>query len=401
VAESSIHVCVLKLAVSRSTQGGGRRGPISPHLSPSLPDLTQAGVDEVLAQHIAHLFVRDPLVIYRERVELDDERETDHFENIQSTNWQTVRWKPPPAKSDSHIGWRTEFRSMEVQLTDFENAAFTVFVVLVSRVILYFNLNFYMPISCVDCNMRRAAERDAVTQGKFCFRQSPISGASSGSHARRPPSSPTKREADLAEAVRAAASSCCGSTAGVEDLSLFEIMVGKGSFKGLVPLILTYLDLIKTDSTTLATINKYLDFVVARASGELLTPAQWMRRFVLSHPDYRHDSLVSERIAADLLAKCHRIGAGLERCPELHGDFVVPPVLAKDAYAVNMTSGEAPGARISSSTDGLMAMHQIRLQLQTRRRRLLADATEHRARLEAAQEELRNVETQLAVLAAR
>jgi len=33
---------------------------------------------------------------------------------------------------------------MEVQLTDFENAAFTVFVVLVSRVILYFNLNFYM-----------------------------------------------------------------------------------------------------------------------------------------------------------------------------------------------------------------------------------------------------------------
>ena len=32
---------------------------------------------------------------------------------------------------------------------------------------------------------------------------------------------------------------------------------------------------------------------------------------------------------------------------------------------------------------------------------LLADATEHRARLEAAQEELRNVETQLAVLAAR
>lgn len=36
---------------------------------------------------------------------------------------------------------------MEVQLTDFENAAFAIFVVLLSRAILAFNLNFYIPIS--------------------------------------------------------------------------------------------------------------------------------------------------------------------------------------------------------------------------------------------------------------
>ena len=114
-------------------------------------------------QHVAHLFVRDPLVIMKNRVHLDDS-ETDHFENLQSTNWQTVRWKPPP-KSKScgpHIGWRVEFRSMEVQLTDFENAAFTTFVVLVSRVILAFGLNLYVPLSKVDENMRRAHKRDAV-----------------------------------------------------------------------------------------------------------------------------------------------------------------------------------------------------------------------------------------------
>jgi hypothetical protein len=39
---------------------------------------------------------------------------------------------------------------MEVQMTDFENAAFAVFVVLLSRAILYFNLNFYIPISKVS-----------------------------------------------------------------------------------------------------------------------------------------------------------------------------------------------------------------------------------------------------------
>ena len=57
------------------------------------------------------------------------------MQNIQSTNWQTLRFKPPPANSP--IGWRVEFRPMEVQLTDFENAAFAVFIVLLSRAILH------------------------------------------------------------------------------------------------------------------------------------------------------------------------------------------------------------------------------------------------------------------------
>lgn len=38
---------------------------------------------------------------------------------------------------------------MEVQLTDFENAAFSVFIVLVTRVILSFGLNLYIPITKV------------------------------------------------------------------------------------------------------------------------------------------------------------------------------------------------------------------------------------------------------------
>ena len=68
-------------------------------------------------------------------------------QNIQSTNWQTLRFKPPPPGSS--IGWRVEFRPMEVQTTDFENAAFSAFIVLLSRAILFFGLNFYIPISKV------------------------------------------------------------------------------------------------------------------------------------------------------------------------------------------------------------------------------------------------------------
>ena len=58
-----------------------------------------------------------------------------------------MRFKPPPP--DSTLGWRVEFRPLDVQITDFENAAFVVFVILLTRTILSFNLNFYVPITKV------------------------------------------------------------------------------------------------------------------------------------------------------------------------------------------------------------------------------------------------------------
>ena len=60
---------------------------------------------------------------------------------------------------------------MEVQMTDFVNAAFAVFVVLLTRAVLSLNLNFYLPISKVDENMQRAQHRDALQNEKFYFRK--------------------------------------------------------------------------------------------------------------------------------------------------------------------------------------------------------------------------------------
>lgn len=42
-----------------------------------------------------------------------------------------------------------EFRPCEIQITDFENAAIVCFVVLLTRVILSYQLNFIIPISKV------------------------------------------------------------------------------------------------------------------------------------------------------------------------------------------------------------------------------------------------------------
>ena len=98
-------------------------------------------------------------------------------------------------------------RSMEIQLTDFENAAFTVFVILLTRIITAFDLSLYIPLSKVgiqikrtylpyihtyhvypsiylrtpptyihtyiqvDDNMKRAHQRDGLLKEKFWFRK--------------------------------------------------------------------------------------------------------------------------------------------------------------------------------------------------------------------------------------
>ena len=58
------------------------------------------GLDDRLAFHISSLFVRDPVPTYDYEHEDDgyDPKQTNaHFENLQSTNWNSMRFKPPPS----------------------------------------------------------------------------------------------------------------------------------------------------------------------------------------------------------------------------------------------------------------------------------------------------------------
>ena len=139
-------------------------------------ELLRNGMDERLANHFAHLFARDPLVVFSKDAESDATEDTALFEAVQSTIYNPVRFKPPPSLH-SDIGWRVEFRPMEVQMTDFENAAFVIFIMLLSRTILHFNLNFHMPISMIDENMEKANRRDAINREHFRFRAHPLLGS--------------------------------------------------------------------------------------------------------------------------------------------------------------------------------------------------------------------------------
>lgn len=91
------------------------------------------------------------------------------FETLQSTNWNTMRFKNPPT-TDSEIGWRVEFRPMDVQLTDFENSALAIMVGMLANIINTFDVDFILPISMVDENMKRAHFRDAASQTKFWWK---------------------------------------------------------------------------------------------------------------------------------------------------------------------------------------------------------------------------------------
>lgn len=287
--------------------------------------LVDGGMDDLLATHFAHLFIRDPLVVFSEGLAELDREGASHFENLQSTNWQHMRFKPPPPDAD--IGWRVEFRSMEIQFTDFENAAFSIFIVLITRAILSYNLNFYIPIPRTTENMETAHARDAVTESKFWFRKDPVPRHRSG-HASR------LTGASLSSSSLGTNTSGSGMSTpnfaadgnlsvppspplgSVEEeyrqMTISEIINGTSTsssegFPGLLPLVDSYLNSLDLTIDTRCQLARYLDFIRRRADGTLWTGAKWIRTFVRAHPDYQHDSVVSEKITFDLLKAVQEI----------------------------------------------------------------------------------------------
>ena len=317
-------------------------------------------MDELLATHFAHLFIRDPIVIFSETLKDLDLESADHFENLQSTNWQHMRFKPPPAGSNDTTGWRVEFRPMEIQLTDFENAAFSIFIVLITRAILSFDLNFYIPIPRITENMETAHKRDAVLTEKFFFRKDPfparqarfyvngdesssdsnISGSSNtansegdaGMHSSTPasglassrpptplPTGPVEDEYELmtiAEIINGKASTkpAVDDGLGGHDANYVQDEDGsKPSFPGLIPLVESYLSSINVDVETRCELMQYLTLIQRRADGSLWTAARWMRHFVRQHSDYEKDSVVNSNITYDLVRAAERMARVGER----------------------------------------------------------------------------------------
>jgi glutamate--cysteine ligase catalytic subunit len=235
---------------------------------------------------------------------------------------------------------------MEIQFTDFENAAFCVFIVLATKAIVSFKLNFYIPMSKNEENMQVAQRRDAVLKEKFYFRNYVFDDSGKPCSCDTPPASPLAsphdarisrdpeqefgsadaRHVSYANKMREILKS--DNNESFEKKSINEIINGKKlsgtsvSTPGLADIIDAYLDNMNLEPELKLKLSSYIGFVRKRASGELITPAAWIRKFVRGHPEYKFDSKINEQINYDLLWEISKIAKGKHYPEELYGDFL-------------------------------------------------------------------------------
>jgi len=241
---------------------------------------------------------------------------------------------------------------MDIQLTDFENAAYTAFITLATRVMLSFSLNVYLPISKCDQNYDRAHLRDACTKGLFWFR----------SHLCEPDVEHECESHKKGETCR-----LHEDPEANQEMTVLEILTGKGThFPGFVPLIMAYALQVGFDEETMDKVQLYMDFLVKRASGEVMTGAAWIRNFVTTHPLYKQDSIVTDEIAFDLVVACNDVGLGKKPCPCLLGEVRITPIVKESAYNVQLSDLRLSGGNVNH----LLSRYKIRAAEIERKREL-------------------------------
>jgi len=67
-----------------------------------------------------------------------------------------------------------------------------------------------------------------------------------------------------------------------------------------------------SDKTTFDNVWKFIN---KRTSGEYLTSASWIRKYVQNHPLYKHDSVISNELAFDLVTALTSITEGTLKDP--------------------------------------------------------------------------------------
>jgi len=244
-------------------------------------DFLQAyGMELVMANYFAHLHLRDPLYLSAKAGDQQEVTPEAVHKSICASVWSHVRLKIPERESPDQ-GWRVEFRPMEVQFTDFANAAFLIFLDLVRQTMAWLGprLDLWMPLGQVRENMEKAHVHDAVLSENFWFPQRSVSGLQDQSNG------------------------CRNSAAEPPTLlSINEVINGCTGFPGLLPLIENFLDETKPEEHALRkALRPYLDFIRDRAVGAEETPARWMRKFVENHPSYGKDSVIQRDICYDML----------------------------------------------------------------------------------------------------
>ena len=224
------------------------------------------------------------------------------------TDFNAIGLKPGRT-AEGRVCWRIEFRPMDIQLTDFDNAALTISLAMITNVINTFDLDFFLPISLVEENMRRAHLRDALTQGTFWWkipkeefanitrindleetnylksnlttfgrpREEDFDNTGHFHHQHHKHSCSEEKKEEVKR---------------YKELSIAQILDGDSNLglpKGLITMIEEYMEINDWEDEHIEVVMKMLSLLLARARGQLPTGASFMRGFVKAHPDYHKD----------------------------------------------------------------------------------------------------------------
>lgn len=244
--------------------------------------------DRQLLNHFAYIFVRDYLIVFPERIKKDFADDTIDFESMQSSNWHSMRLKPP-SSYDSKLGWLLEFRCLDSPVTEIEKSLLIFIVTLFYRIVSdpKMKINFYMPISLVDINFQRSFQRNSLINQKFYFRRHFC------------PLLQNYIESDE-----------------IIELSMHEFFVGSESFAGMTSLFKVFVEanqsvidkeFKKTNENIVEIIANVTAFYTDRCNGKLSTLPIVLRDFVLAHKEYQQDSVLNDQITSDVINKAIEI----------------------------------------------------------------------------------------------
>jgi len=195
---------------------------------------------------------------------MTDAKDRSHFENFNSTNWNSLRFKPPKIEDNDNC-FKVEIRPCELQLTPFENCAMMTLCLIYSQMVMRNDVNFIIPITQVDENFERAHNFNAFEKEKFYFRvdglknyekESKLVELNFASYGNEVVKEYFEKESNL---------SC------VKELTLKEIFCGSKEFgfKGLFSAMYNFVEVNIKNPEVKGVINKHLRFIEERVKGIL------------------------------------------------------------------------------------------------------------------------------------
>ena len=256
-----------------------------------------SGISENLATHFCNLLVRDPLVVFDKKINITDKKDMSHFENINSSNWNSLRFKlPRPADHD--FSYKIEFRTCDVQLTPFENTSIINLIINLYNIIIKNKTNFIIPITKVDENFENAYLNDAINTKKFWWRVNCFNNSNDNND-----------NFDYVEDEKK----------NIKLLTINEIFNGKKEYNypGLLNVIKDEINNNNLDKKN--ELLKFIDYLEKKTKGEIWTDAKYIRNYIKNHPKYNKDSIVTEEINYDLISHLLDIQNGLIKPKELFG----------------------------------------------------------------------------------